>query len=51
MALAYFWGISPLLIFPGAVAATVAELLPLPWDDNLTVPLIAAAVMAVCAGA
>ncbi len=32
-------------ILPGALTAALAELLPLPVDDNITVPLTAAAVM------
>jgi len=45
------WAASALLSLPlmivlaGAVAATAVELLPLPLDDNLTMPLVAGAVM------
>jgi len=34
------------VVLAGALAATVAELLPLPADDNFTMPLLAGAVMA-----
>ncbi|MCI0821547.1 MAG: hypothetical protein J4N31_04335, partial [Chloroflexi bacterium] len=33
-------------LVPGAIAAAVAELLPSPLDDNVTVPLAAAVTMA-----
>ncbi len=33
-------------LVPGAITAAVAELLPTPFDDNVTVPLAAAIVMA-----
>jgi len=33
----------------GAVSATVIELLPIPLDDNLTIPLFSAAIMKVVA--
>ncbi len=33
----------------GAVAATVVELLPIPVDDNLTIPIVSAGVMALAA--
>ncbi len=36
----------PAAILGGAVAATLAEALPLPVDDNLSVPLVGAAVLA-----
>lgn len=36
--------------WPAALAATVAELLPLPLDDNLTVPLVAAGALALVGG-
>ena len=36
----YHWG-----LIAGAVAAGLAELAPLPVDDNLTVPIAAGAVM------
>ncbi|MBI4302661.1 MAG: hypothetical protein HY664_08650 [Chloroflexi bacterium] len=39
----------PLLAVVGAVSASVVELLPLPWDDNLTIPLISATTMALSA--
>ena len=34
---------------PGAVVAALAELAPVPLDDNVTVPIVAAAVMALLA--
>ena len=36
-------------IVPGAVVAALTELAPLPLDDNLTVPIVAAAAMALLA--
>ena len=33
------------LLVPGALAATIAELLPIPLDDNLTIPVLAAVAM------
>jgi len=46
-------GLLPVLRLPvaiaGAVIATIVELLPIPVDDNLTVPLISAGVMALLA--
>lgn len=33
------------LLVPGALAATIAELLPIPLDDNLTIPVFAAVAM------
>ena len=36
-------------LIPGAVAAAVAELLPIPIDDNLTIPLASASLMALLA--
>ena len=41
-----FW-IDPVVGLTGAFVATLAELLPLRIDDNLTVPLISGAVMQV----
>ena len=41
--------ISPAITLPtalaGAVSATIVELLPIPIDDNLTVPLISGGIM------
>ena len=37
-------------LFVGAVAAGLAELLPLPLDDNLTIPLLSGGVMALLVG-
>lgn len=39
-----FW-INPIVGLTGAFVATLVELLPIPIDDNLTMPLIAGAVM------
>ena len=39
------WG-----LYLGAVAAGLAELLPLPLDDNLTIPLVSGGVMALLVG-
>ncbi len=39
------WG-----LYVGAVAAGLAELLPLPLDDNLTIPLVSGGVMALLLG-
>ena len=39
------WG-----LFVGAVAAGLAELLPLPLDDNITIPLVSGGVMALLVG-
>lgn len=36
-------------LVPGAVTAAIAELLPIPFDDNLSVPLAAAGIMALLA--
>jgi acyl phosphate:glycerol-3-phosphate acyltransferase len=35
---------------PGAITAAIAELIPLPVDDNITVPVAAAAVMFLLSG-
>jgi dolichol kinase len=37
-------------IIPGAITAALAELVPVPIDDNITIPLPAAVVMALLAG-
>jgi len=41
--------ISPTMVLPvaivGAVSATIVELLPIPIDDNLTIPLLSAGIM------
>ncbi len=36
-------------LVPGAIVAALAELAPVPLDDNVTVPIVAAAVMALLA--
>jgi glycerol-3-phosphate acyltransferase PlsY len=36
-------------IVPGAITAAIAELLPIPIDDNISIPLAAAGVMTVLA--
>jgi len=44
---------SPVLVLPaaiaGAISATLVELLPIPIDDNLTIPLSSAGIMALTA--
>ena len=45
--------ISPTMVLPvaivGAVSATIVELLPIPIDDNLTIPLFSAGIMTLAA--
>ena len=45
--------ISPAMVLPvaivGAVSATIVELLPIPIDDNLTIPLFSAGIMTLAA--
>ena len=45
--------IGPTMVLPvaivGAVSATIVELLPIPIDDNLTIPLFSAAIMTLAA--
>ncbi len=42
---AIFWLQNPVLAFTGALAATLAELVNIPVDDNLRIPLISGLVM------
>jgi dolichol kinase len=39
------WKLSPIALLVGSVAATLAELLDIPLDDNLRIPVIAGTVM------
>ncbi len=39
----------PLVAIVGAVSATTVELLPIPIDDNLTIPLFSAGMMTLAA--
>jgi len=45
--------VSPAMVLPvaivGAVSATIVELLPIPIDDNLTIPLFSAGIMTLAA--
>lgn len=45
--------VSPAMVLPvavvGAVSATIVELLPIPVDDNLTIPLFSAGIMTLAA--
>jgi len=45
--------VSPAIVLPvaivGAVTATIGELLPIPLDDNLTIPLFSAGIMTLAA--
>lgn len=45
--------VSPVLVLPaaiaGAISATLVELLPIPIDDNLTIPLFSAGIMTLTA--
>ena len=43
--------LSPGMLAAGALAAALAEALPLPINDNLRVPLVAAAAMWLASGA
>ncbi|NOZ63661.1 MAG: hypothetical protein GXO71_01720 [Caldiserica bacterium] len=41
----YFSQLTPLLIFSGALTSAIVEILPIPLDDNFTIPLITSLVM------
>jgi dolichol kinase len=45
--------VGPVMVLPvvivGAVAPTMVELLPIPTDDNLTIPIFSAGIMTLAA--